>query len=96
MKNLLKIFLLVVLLNVAAKATAGTNSGTDPASGTDSGVSHDSTVGIKSNIVIFKIISTPTPPVNNQSGSLKKAGKAARTSCSHTSIDTLLYKRKGI
>ncbi len=39
---------------------------------------NDSTVTTKSNIVIFKMI--PSPTLNNNSGSLKKAGKVARTS----------------
>lgn len=93
MKNLLKISLFVICLNVAARASAGV---INPAPATESSNSHDSTIGIKSNIVIFKIVSTPVPPINNSNGSLKKAGKAARTSYSHTSIDTILYKRKGI
>ncbi len=38
----------------------------------------DSIVTTKSNIVIFKII--PSPGLNNNNGSLKKAGKVARTS----------------
>lgn len=40
----------------------------------------DSTVTTKSNIVIFKMI--PSPTLNNNNGSLKKAGKVARTSSS--------------
>lgn len=38
----------------------------------------DSTITTKSNILIFKII--PSPALNNNTGSLKKAGKVARTS----------------
>ncbi len=41
----------------------------------------DSNITTKSNIVIFKMI--PSPTLNNNSGSLKKAGKVARTSNSH-------------
>ena len=96
MKNVFKIFLLVVLLNVAAKATAGNKTITNPTAVTENGNTHDSTIGIKSNIVIFKIINTPPPLINNSNESLKKAGKAARTSYSHTSIDTILYTRRGI
>lgn len=96
MKNVLKIFLLVVLLNIAAKATAGNNGILNPGTPADNGNNHDSTIGIKSNIIIFQIITTPALPANNSNGSLKKAGKAARTSYSHTSLDSILYKNKGI
>ena len=41
---------------------------------------NDSVVGATSNIVIFKMITTPAPATNSNSGSLKKAGKVARTS----------------
>lgn len=41
---------------------------------------NDSTITTKSNIVIFKMIPSPTLSTNN--GSLKKAGKVARTSIS--------------
>ncbi len=95
MKNLLKVFLFVVLLNIAAKATAGNNNGNNHTPATDNGDVHDSTIGIKSNIVIFKIIATPAPATGS-SGSLRKAGKAARTSNTHTSIDFILDKNKGI
>ncbi|HLC83381.1 MAG TPA: hypothetical protein VJI69_06100 [Bacteroidia bacterium] len=40
----------------------------------------DSTITTKSNIVIFKMI--PSPTLNTNNGSLKKAGKVARTSIS--------------
>lgn len=42
---------------------------------------NDSIINSRSNIVIFKMITTP--PVNPNSGSLKKAGKVARTSTPH-------------
>ncbi len=96
MKNLIKIVALVLLLNIAAKATAGNKNGSNPAPANENGSNNDSTVGIKSNIVIFKIISTPPIPINNSNGSLRKAGKMARTSNSHTSINTILNKGKGI
>ncbi len=41
---------------------------------------NDSTITTKSNIVIFKMI--PAPSYNSNTGSLKKAGKVARTSYS--------------
>lgn len=45
--------------------------------------SNDSVITTKSNIVIFKMI--PAPALNTPSnGSLKKAGKVARTSNSYT------------
>ncbi len=96
MKNLLKIFILVLFLNVTAKAMAGNKNGNNPLPSNENGGNSDSTIGIKSNIVIFKIISTPPTPINNSNGSLRKAGKAARTSYSHTSIDTILNQNKGI
>ncbi|MDQ3047743.1 MAG: hypothetical protein M3R27_09365 [Bacteroidota bacterium] len=40
----------------------------------------DSTASIKSNIVIFKMITSPSNSISNSNGSLKKAGKVARTS----------------
>ena len=60
---------------------------------------NDSTVNLKSNIVIFKMI-TASPITNSGTtgGSLKKAGRVARTSYSHSSIENIniLYKKKGI
>jgi hypothetical protein len=59
---------------------------------------NDTAVEVKSNVVIFKLISTPiASTTSNNSGSLKKAGKVARTSYSHcTSIENIIYKKKGI
>lgn len=58
-------------------ATAGYSKNTgDLSKPTPKG--NDSTVTTKSNIVIFKMI--PSPALNNNNGSLKKAGKVARTS----------------
>ena len=59
---------------------------------------NDSTINLKSNIVLFKMITTSSPNSNSSSntGSLKKAGRVARTSYSHTSIESILYKKKGI
>ena len=47
---------------------------------------NDTNVTTKSNIVIFKMIPTPTPSNTNSNsgGSLKKAGKVARTSTSRS------------
>lgn len=97
MKNIFKIILFVLLINVAAKAHAASKE-TNPALASDNTVlnNNDSTNGIKSNIIIFKIIATPEPANNNTNGNLKKAGKVARTSYSHTSIELLLTKNKGI
>ena len=60
---------------------------------------NDTTINLKSNIVIFKMIPSPATgnSTNTNGGSLKKAGKVARTSNSpHTSIENILYKKKGI
>lgn len=59
----------------------------------------DTSVEVKNNnVAIFKLIPAPvTNCSNNNSGSLKKAGKVARTSYSHsTSIENIIYKKKGI
>lgn len=45
---------------------------------------NDTTVTTKSNIIIFKMIPTPTYTNTNSGGSLKKAGKVARTSTSRS------------
>lgn len=59
---------------------------------------NDTSVEVKSNVVLFKLISTPiASTTNTNSGSLKNAGKVARTSYSHcTSIENIIYKKKGI
>jgi hypothetical protein len=59
---------------------------------------NDTTVAVKSNVVLFKLIATPiASTTTNNSGSLKNAGKVARTSYSHcTSIENIIYKKKGI
>jgi hypothetical protein len=58
---------------------------------------NDTSVDVKSNVVIFKLISTPIASTINNSGSLKKAGKVARTSYSHcTSIENIICNKKGI
>ena len=77
MKNSGKIILLTafaILVNYH-KALAGSVTG----------ILENDTTGLKSNIVIFKMIAAPTntAPANK---SLKKAGSVARTSYSHASI----------
>lgn len=61
---------------------------------------NDTSAEVKNNVVIFKLIPTPitsNSSNNTSSGSLKKAGKVARTSYSHsTSIENIIYKKKGI
>ena len=97
MKNIFKIFLFVILLNIAATAKAGNNVIVTDITNEIETKSNDTVSGIKSNILIFKIISTPAPaPVNNTNGGLKNAGKVARTSYSHSSIESILIKSKGI
>lgn len=56
---------------------------------------NDTSVNIKSNIVIFKMITSPQNANTGVSGTLKKAGKVARTSNSATSLKTpiILPKR---
>lgn len=73
-----KIFTLTLFLLVInyCKASAKTNNKTD-------NKNNDTVISINSNIVIFKMITTPS--VNNTNGSLKKAGKVARTSNSGSS-----------
>ncbi len=88
--------LLVILLFVVGATTQAKASSvlviheTNPTS--------DTVVEVKNNVVLFKLISTPVASnANTNSGSLKKAGKVARTSYSHcTSIENIIYKKKGI
>ena len=56
----------------------------------------DTTVGIKSNIVIFKMITNSIiNSTGNSSGSLKKAGKVARTSNSSSSSKNIVVGNEG-
>ena len=94
MKNSYFIFTFLLFMGVAtAKATNPTEK-TNPAT--------ETSPDIKSNVVVFKIIPTQStvenPPSNtNTSGSLKKAGKVARTSYCHSdSLENIIYKKKGI
>ena len=98
MKNSYLIFtFLLFMIGVAAKAT-NPNEKTNPNSETSTNTSE-----VKSNVVIFKIIpaqstnENSTSTSSNNSGSLKKAGKVARTSYCHTqSLENIIYKKKGI
>ena len=72
MKNLFKLFFFVILINVTGTLKAA-NKGTNPASAEGNGKNNDTTVGIKSNIVIFRMIAAPAS--NSSGGSLRKAGK---------------------
>jgi hypothetical protein len=76
MKKYLQISMITLFSLVAAKASATVTGG-------KSG-DNDSTTNLKSNIVIFKMMTGTTTSGNN--GSLKKAGKVARTSNSQSSV----------
>lgn len=95
MNKALKIVLSVVLLAfINAKAVAHNKKGNNPEK-----PSNESDTTIKSNIVIFKIISPSSETQQNSgnNGSLKKAGKLARTSTSpHSAIDELIFTKRGI
>ena len=76
MKHFVKIAFLFLFFTFASKAKAAVPFG--------NGINNnDSTSSLKSNIVIFKMITSPSPTTN--SGTLKGAGKVARTSNSHSS-----------
>lgn len=70
-------FILVCLFALLADKGFATSSG---ALSKPTPKNNDSTINIKSNIMIFKMITAPAP----NSGALKKAGKVARTSNSHS------------
>lgn len=93
MKNLFKLFFFIILINVTGTLKAA-NKGTTPVLADGNGKNNDTTLGIKSNIVIFRMIAAPE--TNGTNGSLRKAGKVARTSNSHSSIDAVLFQKKGI
>ena len=91
MKSIRFLFTIILLTSIGyVKAYAG---GSKRGPGLDA---NDTTINLKSNIVIFRMIPTPTTNSTNTNGSLKRAGKVARTSNSHTSIESILYKKKGI
>jgi len=83
-----RFFFTIILITSIGYVKAYAGGAKKPEPGT-----HDTTINIKSNIVIFKMIPSP---VTNTSGRLKRAGKVARTSYSpHTSLENIL-KKKGI
>lgn len=92
----LQLFILLFFaigLNNAKASSMLVNHETNP--------TNDTSADVKSNVFIFKLIPTPVTNDNNtgnsSSGSLKSAGKVARTSYSHsTSIENIIYKKKGI
>ncbi|MGZ4055356.1 MAG: hypothetical protein ACXVPU_04455 [Bacteroidia bacterium] len=79
MKNMYKVILLGLFTITVNFGHAASNGGLNKPSPKN----NDSIVGSRSNIVIFKMITTPAP-ANTNNGSLKKAGKVARTSTSHS------------
>lgn len=89
--KLFRYFLTIMLVTSIGYVKAYAGGAKKPEPG-----AHDTTINLKSNIVIFKMI--PSPVANpNTNGSLKKAGKVARTSSPHTSLENILnYKKKGI
>lgn len=78
MKNTYKALFLGLFTFVVSHGFSNTTGGSNKPTPKN----NDSIVNFNSNIVIFKMIATP-PPSNSNSGSLKKAGKVARTSNSH-------------
>ncbi|MDF2436855.1 MAG: hypothetical protein K0Q95_1231 [Bacteroidota bacterium] len=74
--KILFLFLLALIFN-STKSFAAPVKGT----GTDT----DTSMSLKSNIAIFKMMTSPAAPVP-QGKSLKKAGSVARTSNSHTTV----------
>ena len=78
MKKMHKIVFLVLFTIIASyghAAAGGLNKPTPK--------NNDSLINTKSNIFIFKMITTPVSSTNPTSGSLKQAGKVARTSAPH-------------
>jgi len=77
MKNFAKIILLtlffVVVSNYKAAATPGVTAGKD-----------NDTSSLKSNILIFNMITPAAPAAPAKAKTLKKAGSVARTSNSHS------------
>jgi hypothetical protein len=92
MKHLVKFFFIVLFFCIATNA----KSAEITAPGEKTGGNNDTTTDLKSNILIFKMINTPPPAAPSKSGGLKKAGKVARTSYSHFTIDTLILQKKPI
>jgi len=84
MNKATKIIIFFLFFVCTSKIYAGNGTGTKPGPGGNS----DTTVSIKSNIVIFKMIPNKTNTTNAVTGTLKKAGKVARTSNSPTTLRT--------
>ena len=82
MNQITKILVLFLFVVCISKTQAGNGTGTKPGPGGSS----DTTVSIKSNIVIFKMIPNQQNTPTAVTGTLKKAGKVARTSNSPTSL----------
>jgi hypothetical protein len=98
MKKDLKILFSILFLISVSSILAANNKSTDGGNEGSPETIADTNLNIKTNIYIFRIINTPAPatPPQNKGGSLKKAGKVARTSNYHSSLDTIIYFRKGI
>ncbi len=79
---------------VSSFAFAASDGGTNPDKPDHTNT--DTSVSLKSSIVIFKLIPTTVPSTNSSnSGSLKKAGKLARTSTTpHAAVDSSFVYRK--
>jgi len=97
MSKFLKSIFLVLLLVVSTQISAANRKGTNPDKPTPAETTESDTT-VKNNVMIFKIIpTTPATQSTSTSGDLKKAGKLARTSTSpHSSLDEILYKKRGI
>ena len=95
MKSIFKVLFIVLFTVQFIEAKAAIKTGNPNTTNIVEPGPSDSITDIKSNIVIFKLITTPSNTINN-SGSLKKAGKIARTAYPHSIIDTLLYQKRGI
>lgn len=91
MKYLVRLFFIVLFFALANTARSAEFI-TSPREKT--GGNNDTTTDLKSNILIFKMINTPSS--NSNKGGLKKAGKVARTSNTQFTIDSLLILKKPI
>jgi hypothetical protein len=91
MKTVQLLTLALLMMGISqVKASSMVKCETNPTTDTSSEVKNN-------NVAIFKLIPAPVTNSSNNSGSLKKAGKVARTSYSHsTSIENIIYKKKGI
>ncbi|MBN8697239.1 MAG: hypothetical protein J0L87_11980 [Bacteroidetes bacterium] len=88
----MKKIIFIFSLFLSSVAIANGNGGTNPDKPETN--NSDTSVSLKNNIVIFKLIPTPSTS-NGSSGSLKKAGKVARTSSKpHAIVDSSFVYRK--